>query len=65
MPMGGLSDRAEDGEDGKTARDFLEKLTPGLQPKFDAEIAEFKKMKAQETAESDPKSICGTVLLQQ
>src|SRR6185437_2701998 len=29
-----------------TAIDFLEKLKTGLQPKFDAEVAEFRKIKA-------------------
>jgi thimet oligopeptidase len=37
-----------------TAIDFLEKLKTGLQPKFDAELAEFKKLKVKETG--DPNS---------
>ncbi len=36
-----------------TAIDFLEKLKTGLQPKFDAEIAEFRKLKVQETGEAN------------
>jgi Zn-dependent oligopeptidase len=36
------------------ARDFLEELKVGLQPKFDAEIAEFRALKAKETG--DPKA---------
>ncbi len=34
-----------------TAMDFLEKLKVGLQPKFDAELAEFRRIKAQETGD--------------
>src|SRR5262249_26758614 len=37
-----------------TAVDFEEKLKTGLQPKFDAEIAEFQKLKAKESG--DPKA---------
>jgi thimet oligopeptidase len=37
-----------------TAIDFLEKLNAGLQPKFDAEVAEFTKMKAKETGDANP-----------
>lgn len=36
------------------AQTFCDNLERGLQPKFDAEIAEFKKLKAQETGGSDP-----------
>src|SRR5258705_10868068 len=36
-----------------TAVDFLEKLKTGLQPKFDAELAEFRKIKAQETGDAN------------
>jgi Zn-dependent oligopeptidase len=41
-------------KDGKTARDFLEKLKVGLQPKFDAELAEFRKIKAASPGSSTP-----------
>src|SRR5207249_10477177 len=34
-----------------TAIDFLEKLKTGLQPKFDAEVAEFRKLKVKETGD--------------
>jgi thimet oligopeptidase len=34
------------------AEDFLEKLKAGLQPKFDAEIAEFRALKVRETGEA-------------
>jgi thimet oligopeptidase len=37
-----------------TATKFLQDLKRGLQPKFDAELAEFKKLKAAETGEADP-----------
>jgi thimet oligopeptidase len=40
---------------GKTALEFLEKLKAGLQPKFDAEMAELQKLKAQETG--DPAAV--------
>jgi thimet oligopeptidase len=36
-------------KDARTASDFLEKLKTGLQPKFDAEVAELQKLKARET----------------
>ncbi|MDP9292113.1 MAG: Zn-dependent oligopeptidase, partial [Verrucomicrobiota bacterium] len=36
------------------AQKFCDDLERGLQPKFDAEVAEFKKLKAEETGESDP-----------
>ncbi|MGI8966599.1 MAG: M3 family metallopeptidase, partial [Limisphaerales bacterium] len=42
-------------KNAKTATDFLEKLKTGLQPKFDAEIAELKKLKAKETDDTDAK----------
>jgi thimet oligopeptidase len=35
------------------AEDFLEKLKAGLQPKFDAEIAEFRALKARETGDTN------------
>jgi Zn-dependent oligopeptidase len=41
-------------KDAKTASEFLEKLKTGLQPKFDAEIAEFKQLKAAETGQANP-----------
>lgn len=34
-----------------TAMDFLEKLKAGLQPKFDAELAEFRRLKIKETGD--------------
>ena len=40
---------------GKTARDFLEQLKTGLQPKFEAELAEFQKLKAKETGDPNAK----------
>ena len=42
-------------KNAKTAIDFLEKLKTGLQPKFDAEVAELQKLKARETG--DPKAV--------
>ena len=36
-----------------TAIDFLEKLKTGLQPKFDAELAEFRRIKAKETGDTN------------
>jgi len=36
-----------------TAIDFLEKLKVGLQPKFDAELAEFRRIKSQETGDTN------------
>jgi thimet oligopeptidase len=41
-------------KNASTATDFLERLKAGLQPKFDAEIAEFRRIKAAETG--DPKA---------
>jgi len=38
-----------------TAIGFEEQLTKGLQPKFDAELAEFRKMKAKETGDPNAK----------
>ena len=35
------------------AEDFLERLKTGLQPKFDAEIAQFRAMKARETGDAN------------
>lgn len=40
-------------KNAKTAIDFLEKLKAGLQPKFDAETAEFQKLKARETGDAN------------
>lgn len=42
-------------KDAATAREFLEKLNKGLQPKFDAELEEFRKLKAKETGDTDAK----------
>ena len=39
----------------KTASDFLQRLKTGLQPKFDAEVAEFQKLKARETGDPQAK----------
>jgi thimet oligopeptidase len=36
-----------------TAIDFLQKLETGLQPKFDAELAEFRRLKTQETGDAN------------
>ena len=36
-----------------TAIDFLEKLKTGLQPKFDAELAEFRRIKIKETGDTN------------
>ena len=38
-------------KNGATALEFEHKLRDGLQPKFDAEIAEFRKLKAEETGD--------------
>jgi thimet oligopeptidase len=38
---------------GARAEDFLEQLKTGLQPKFDAETAEFRAMKAKETGDTN------------
>ena len=42
-------------KNGKTAREFLEKLKTGLEPKFRAEMAEYQKLKARETGKVDAK----------
>ena len=39
-------------KDGATALEFEKKLRDGLQPKFDAELAEFRKLKAAETGDA-------------
>jgi Zn-dependent oligopeptidase len=40
---------------GATATDFLQRLKTGLQPKFDAELEEFRQLKVKETGEADAK----------
>ena len=40
-------------KDGQTAFDFLTNLKDGLKPKFDAEVEEFRKLKAAETENPD------------
>ena len=40
-------------KNGATAIDFLEKLKTGLQPKFEAEVAEFRKLKVKETGDAN------------
>ncbi|PWU10503.1 MAG: hypothetical protein C5B50_25430 [Verrucomicrobia bacterium] len=40
-------------KNGQTAIDFLEKLKTGLQPKFDAEIGEFRRLKVKETGDAN------------
>jgi thimet oligopeptidase len=42
-------------KNGATALKFLEDLKTGLQPKFDAEIEEFRKIKARETGDANAK----------
>ena len=42
-------------KNARTAIEFLEKLKVGLQPKFDAEVAEFQKLKAKDTGDSKAK----------
>ena len=42
-------------KNAETAIDFLEKLKTGLQPKFDAELAEFRKLKVEETGDANAK----------
>jgi thimet oligopeptidase len=42
-------------KNGKTALDFLQRLKTGLQPKFDAEVGEFQKLKAKETGDPNAK----------
>lgn len=39
----------------RTAVEFLERMNRGLQPKFDAELAEFQKIKARETGDATAK----------
>jgi len=41
-------------KDAATAIEFEEKLKQGLQPKLDAELAEFRRLKSAETGETDP-----------
>jgi Zn-dependent oligopeptidase len=38
-------------KNGKTAIDFLQKLKTGLQPKFDAELAQYRQIKVKETGD--------------
>ena len=38
---------------GATAIDFLQKLKTGLQPKFDAELAEYRRLKVKETGDAN------------
>lgn len=40
-------------KNGATAIDFLQKLKVGLQPKFDAELAEFRRLKVKESGQAD------------
>lgn len=40
-------------KNAKTAIDFLENLKTGLQPKFDAEMEEFRQLKAKETGDAN------------
>lgn len=40
-------------KDSKTVLDFLQDLKTGLQPKFDAELAEFRKLKVAETGNAN------------
>ena len=40
-------------KNGATALEFEQKLNAGLQPKFDAELAEFRTLKAKETGEAN------------
>jgi thimet oligopeptidase len=42
-------------KNGTAAIEFLEKLKTGLQPKFDAEVEEFRKLKVKETGEANAK----------
>ena len=51
---------------GARAEDFLEQLKAGLQPKFDAETAEFRAMKAKETGDTNAQiHLVGLALLRQ
>jgi thimet oligopeptidase len=40
-------------KNGAAAIDFLEKLKTGLQPKFDAELSEYRKLKVKETGDAN------------
>ena len=40
---------------GRAAREFLENLQTGLQPKFESELAEYQKLKAKETGDPNAK----------
>ncbi len=42
-------------KNSKTVTDFLQNLKTGLQPKFDAELAEFRKLKIKETGDPNAK----------
>jgi thimet oligopeptidase len=42
-------------KNGAAAIDFLQKLKTGLQPKFDTELAEFRKLKVKETGDANAK----------
>jgi thimet oligopeptidase len=42
-------------KNGQTAIEFLQKLNAGLQPKFDAEVGEFRQIKARETGDANAK----------
>jgi thimet oligopeptidase len=42
-------------KNAKTAEDFLQKLKTGLQPKFDAELTEFRRLKIKETGDANAK----------
>ncbi len=42
-------------KNARTAREFLQNLKAGLQPKFDAELAEFQKLKAADTGDPNAK----------
>jgi Zn-dependent oligopeptidase len=45
-----------------TAIEFEQKLRDGLQPKFDAELAEFRKLKAAETGDANADQSLGLAL---
>ena len=42
-------------KNGKTAMDFVRDLKDGLQPKFDAELEEFRKLKVRDTGDANAK----------
>lgn len=42
-------------KDAKTAIDFMEKLKTGLQPKFDAELEQFRQLKIKDTGDANAK----------